>query len=111
AWAVTFAIVEDTLLSSVIDPAGRFAYFTTLTSLGRVVKLRLSDFTRVDALTLNEDTFLTSAVIDPAQGFAYFGTANAPGVIVKADISAGLGPKMLQFSQSSYVVTEASTSA
>src|SRR5438552_3160046 len=107
--AVTFPTGEDTLWASVIDPAAGFAYFPTLTSPGRVVKLRLSDFTRVDALTLNEDTFLTSAVIDPAQGFAYFGTANAPGVIVKADISAGLGPKMLQFSQSSYVVTEAST--
>jgi len=108
--AVTFNTGEDLLWASVIDPAGGFAYFTTITSPGKVVKLRLSDFTRVDALTLNEDTFLTSAVIDPAQGFAYFGTDNAPGVIVKADISAGLGPKMLQFSQSSYVVTEASTS-
>src|SRR5207253_1742829 len=50
------------------------------------------------------------AVIDPALGLAYFGTENAPGVIVKVDISSGLGPKMLQFNQSSYVVTEASTS-
>jgi len=108
--AVTFNAGEDLLWASVIDPTGGFAYFTALTSPGKVVRLRLSDFTRVDALTLNEDTFLTSAVIDPAQGFAYFGTDNAPGVIVKADISAGLGPKMLQFSQSSYVVTEASTS-
>ena len=108
--AVTFNTGEDFLWASVIDPAGGFAYFTTLTSPGVVVKLRLSDFTRVGALVLNEDTFLTSAVIDPVQGFAYFGTDNAPGVIVKADISSGLGPKMLQFSQSSYVVTEASTS-
>src|SRR5437588_412501 len=108
--AVTFNTGEDLLWASVIDPAAGFAYFTTLTSPGKVVKLRLSDFTRVDALTLNEDTFLTSAVIDPAQGLAYFGTANAPGVIVKADMSSGLGPKTLQFNQSSYVVTEASTS-
>src|SRR5437588_5493607 len=108
--AVTFNTGEDLLWASVIDPAAGFAYFTTLTSPGKVVKLRLSDFTRVDALTLNEDTFLTSAVIDPPQGLAYFGTANAPGVIVKADISSGLGPKTLQFNQSSYVVTEASTS-
>ncbi|PYS65104.1 MAG: hypothetical protein DMF74_04825 [Acidobacteria bacterium] len=108
--AVNFNAGEDFLGASVIDPAGGFAYFATLTSPGMVVKLRLSDFTRVGGLILNEDTFFGSAVIDPALGLAYFGTENAPGVIVKVDISSGLGPKMLQFNQSSYVVTEASTS-
>jgi hypothetical protein len=107
--SITLNSGEDLLGASVIDPAGGFAYFSTLTAPGVVVKVRLSDFTRFGSLVLNEDTFLSCAVIDPAQGFAYFGTENAPGTIVKTDISAGLGPRVLNFNQSSYVVTEAST--
>jgi hypothetical protein len=53
-----------------------------------VVKVRLSDLTRVGALTLNtgEDE-LESAVIDPAAGFAYFGTRTSPGQVVQVHLS------------------------
>jgi hypothetical protein len=55
-----------------------------------VVKVRLSDFTRVGSLTLNTGEYgLRSAVIDTANGFAYFGTGTSPGKVVRVDLSAG----------------------
>ncbi len=79
---------EEYLNSAVIDPGAGFAYVGTDTSPGRVVKIRLSDFTRVGALTLNagEDN-LESAVIDPGAGLAYFGTDTSPGRVVKVRLS------------------------
>lgn len=39
------------------------------------MKVRLSDFTRVGALTLEAgDAYVSPAVIDPVAGHAYFGT-------------------------------------
>ena len=47
-----------------------------------------TDFTRVDALTLNTTVHdLRSAVIDTAGGYAYFGTPTSPGVVVKVRLS------------------------
>jgi len=71
--------------SAVIDAAKGFAYFGT--SEGIIVKVRLSDFTRVGALTVNlgQDNHLSSAVIDTANGFAYFGSYE--GKIVKVRLS------------------------
>ena len=55
---------------------------------GIVVKVRLSDFTRVGALTLNPgEDLVNAAVIDPAGGFAYFGTDTIPGVVIKVRLS------------------------
>jgi|GEM_PF-3082408 len=85
---------ENYLSSAVIDPTGGFAYFGTAydrtqsdsTLPGQIVKVRLSDFTRVSAITLNDgESNLISAVIDPAGGFAYFGTAS--GQVVKVRLS------------------------
>jgi len=60
----------------------------TATFPGIVVKVRLSDMTRVGALTLNPgESFLESAVIDVAGGFAYFGTLASPGIVVKVRLS------------------------
>lgn len=108
--SITLNSGEDFLTSSVIDPAGGFAYFGTFTQPGIVVKIRLSDFTRVGAVTFDqEESVVTCGVVDPAGGIAYWGVDTAPGVIVKTDISAGLGPKLLQFNPTNYIVTEAST--
>src|SRR2546422_986894 len=85
---------ESTLVSAVIYSAARFAYFGTValppgtTNPAVIVKVRLSDFTRVDSLTLNTgESYLSSAVIDSAGGFAYFGTFTFPGIIVKVRLS------------------------
>jgi len=86
--ALTFNTGENELNSAVIDAAGGFAYFGTFTSPGRVIKVRLSDFTRVGVLTLNpgEDN-IGSAVIDASGGFVYFGTMTWPGIVVKVRLS------------------------
>ncbi|MFL6373829.1 MAG: hypothetical protein ACJ73D_04095, partial [Pyrinomonadaceae bacterium] len=71
-----------------IDPVNGFAYFGTSTTVGpgAVVKVRLSDFTRVGALVLTgEDDAPGSAVIDTAGGFVYFGGYN--GDIIKVRLS------------------------
>ncbi len=81
-------------LSAVIDSANGFAYFGTgnftgpVVPPGIIVKVRLSDFTRGGALTLNPGEVLpTSAVIDIARGFAFFGTYTFPGTIVEVRLS------------------------
>ena len=74
--------------SSVIDPAGGFAYFGTQTNPGIVVKVRLSDSHARGCSGLNSGELkLDSAVIDPAAGFAYFGTETSPGIVVKVRLS------------------------
>jgi putative cell wall-binding protein len=86
--AITLNTGEDVLESAVIDPAGEFAYFGTVTSPGQVVKIDLDTFTRVDAITLPAgENFLYSAVIDPGGGFAYFGTGTGPAQVVKVDLA------------------------
>ncbi|HZE69172.1 MAG TPA: hypothetical protein VE135_06550 [Pyrinomonadaceae bacterium] len=80
--------VGGPLATAVIDTTRGFAYFGAFTGPGAIVKLRLSDFTPVDVLTLNNgEDGLLSAVIDTANGFAYFGTDNSPGVVVKIRLS------------------------
>jgi hypothetical protein len=79
---------EISLRAAVIDVPNNAAYFGTATRPAKVIKVRLSDLTRVEALTMGEnDGSLYSAVFDPTKGFAYFGSGTRPGVIVKLDIS------------------------
>ena len=60
--AVKTRLGEITFTTAVIDAAAGFAYFGTDDIPGRVVKAKLSDFTRVSALTLNAgEDMLTSA--------------------------------------------------
>ncbi|WP_338702586.1 S8 family serine peptidase [Streptomyces sp. Q6] len=78
-----------TFYSSVMDPAGRFASFGTVSSPGRVVTVDLKHFTAAGTVTLgaNEDA-LISAAIDPRGEYAYFGTQSAPGRVVKVRLGA-----------------------
>ncbi len=86
--ALTLLSGEARLASAIIDTSSGFAYFGTDTSPGVVVKVRLSDFSRVGALTLNPgQDHLVSAVIDTLNGFAYFGTGTVPGIVVKIRLS------------------------
>jgi len=71
-------------LSAVTD--GEFGYFGTNTIPGGVVKVRLSDMTRVDAVTFDDgERNLFSAVTDGT--FGYFGTSTSPGQVVKVRLS------------------------
>ncbi len=86
--ALTLNPGEDNLRAAVIDATGTFAYFGTSTKPGIIVKVRLSDFTRVGALKLAAgENQIYSAVIDAANGFAYFGTGDSPGIVVKIRLS------------------------
>ena len=71
-----------------IDTTRGFAYFSTRTgNQSAVIKVRLSDFTRMDTLTLDPGFgSLSSAVIDTGNGYAYFGTNDHPGIVVRIAI-------------------------
>ncbi|MEV6263602.1 S8 family serine peptidase [Streptomyces sp. NPDC051784] len=75
--------------SSVIDPAGRYAAFGTLSLPGRVVTVDLERFESDGYVTLPEkEDALISAVVDPLGDYAYFGTKTAPGRVVKVRVGA-----------------------
>jgi len=83
---------ENELYSSVVDVTNGFAYFGGGLSddygnaiTVKIVKIRLSDLTRVSALTLNPgESRVRSGIIDTANGFAYFATS---GSIVRIRLS------------------------
>ncbi|MGA8856120.1 MAG: hypothetical protein WB643_03025, partial [Candidatus Bathyarchaeia archaeon] len=75
---------ENEIESAVIDSINGFAYFGT--SDGLIVKVRLSDFSRVSSVDSGA-YYLRSAVIDAANGYAYFAAGVAPSVIVKVRLS------------------------
>lgn len=64
---LTLKAGEDHLRAAVLHEG--YAYFAT--SAGTVVRVRLADFTRVDALSLGRPA--GSAVVDAGSGYAYFG--------------------------------------
>jgi fibronectin type III domain protein len=74
--SITLNPGENQLVSAVIDPGAGYAYFGTGNQQAAyIIKIRLSDFTRVSSLNLTSygEHFFVSAVIDPSHGFAYFG--------------------------------------
>ena len=81
---------EENVIPAVIDPSGTYAYFGAWSYPGpaKIVKIRLSDFSRFGSLTLlssqigtyetllGEDE-LRAAVIDPSGQYAYFASSSA----------------------------------
>ncbi len=59
------------------DPDNHYAYFPTYwNNVNKIVKIRLSDFSREDAITipgLPDEAYISCGAIDTASGFAYFG--------------------------------------
>lgn len=86
---IPFKTGEDTFRAAVSD--GTYGYFGVQWSSpgpAAIVKVRLSDFTRVGVLFLAEgETGIESAVIDTANGFAYFGLGTWPSKIAKIRLS------------------------
>ncbi|NOZ24568.1 MAG: hypothetical protein GXO94_00520, partial [Nitrospirae bacterium] len=75
-----------------IDIDAGFAYFGTNTNPGKLLKIRLSDFSLADVLVLETgENGLESIVIDSEQGFIYCMTYESPGAaqssIVKVRLS------------------------
>ena len=89
---VAFSRGENNLGAAVIDTTTGFAYFGTGGQPGLIIKLRLSNFTIVGVLALDDtpessEYSFRSAVIDTTNGFAYFGSDTSPGTIVKVRLS------------------------
>jgi hypothetical protein len=97
----TFTIVSalelpgEWYVSALMDPAGAFAYVTSLG--GEVERIDLATFTHTDTLLLprfwdpvfeKESLLVYSGLIDPEGEFAYFGTGTAPGRILKVDLAS-----------------------
>lgn len=80
--------VDGTARCVIVDEEAGFAFFATDTSPSKIYKLRLSDFTIVNSLTLDagEDDVRT-AVIDKSTGFGYFGAQTDPGLVIKVRLS------------------------
>ncbi len=81
---------EDVVYVALMDAAAGYMYLGTNSSPGYVVKVRLSDFSRVGAIALDpSDGDILSGVIDVSsgQGFAYFGTEASPARVVKVDLA------------------------
>lgn len=72
-----------------VDSAGGYLYIGTKNSPAKIVKIRLSDFTRVGTLTLasGEKDLSPAVVMDSAAGFMYVGTRTTPGRVVKIQLS------------------------
>ena len=85
---LTLANGENDLRCGVIDKAAGFIYFLCHTYPGKVVKIRLSDFTVVATLTFAAGEDLPrSAVIDSVNGFMYVCCYTGPGKVVKIRLS------------------------
>lgn len=73
--------------SSLMDPAGHYAYFGT-TVPGKIVKVDLQSGQPVGSLALPEGEIqLLAAAIDPDGAFGYFATNVAPALLVKVDLA------------------------
>jgi hypothetical protein len=70
---------------------GGYLFASTDTTPGIIVKIRLSDFTRLGALPLTRVTgedYPDSGVVDGTNGFLYYGTSTVPGMICKVAVGA-----------------------
>lgn len=83
--AITLNSGEDLLYSSAIDATSGYAFFGTNTIPGKIVRIRLSDFTRVDAITLasGENYLVTASQLD---NYAYFVTNTSPIKVKKLNM-------------------------
>lgn len=66
---------EGYLTTAVIDSPRGFIYFGTDTISGRIIRVNLKEFYRVDSIQLSSfgDGYLVTSIIDIKRGYAYFG--------------------------------------
>jgi len=70
----TLTLGSEVIRSSVIDPAAGYAYLTSQSTPGKVIKVRLSDMSIAATQIFPEASggFLPAAIIDTTNGYAYF---------------------------------------
>jgi hypothetical protein len=99
---------EDSVFVSLMDSAAGYVYFGTRTEPAYVVKVRLSDFTRVGALALPlADGGITTGAIDASAGVAYFGTNANPGRVIRVDLGSFTTSQSLTLDTGEYLLTAA----
>jgi hypothetical protein len=77
---------EYNFKSALADPVRGYVYLSSFTHPGTIVRLRLSDFTRVDSLVVDHtDGPPPAGVIDPAGGYAYYSTWRNTLIRVRLD--------------------------
>lgn len=74
------------VVAAALAPGGSHAYF--LNALGKITRVRLSDFTDQGTITVANVTEVGGAKVDPALGYLYF-TAKIGGVIKLARVNTG----------------------
>lgn len=80
---LNFVDGEQEIMSGVIDVQNGFSYWGDYGTY--VVKVRLSDFTKVDRISLAGTPW--EAAIDVPHKFAYFATGSNPSTLVKIDLT------------------------
>lgn len=83
---ITLNTGENTPVASFIDT--NYFYVVPEVSPPIIVRVRLSDFTRVDSLTLTSSNSPGAAAIDRANGFAYVAINSSPGRIEKINLAS-----------------------
>ncbi len=86
--ALTLASGENTAGQIVLAPVSGYAYVCCITSPARIVKVRMSDLSRVGVLTLETgENSVQAAVIDEAEEYLYAFTYTSPAKVVKIRLS------------------------
>ncbi len=87
---LTFDAGDSAVSAAIVDANGRFAYFGSRSTPGKIVKVDLETLASVGTITLANDENVGSAVIDPSGRYAYFGSgyAPSPGRVIKVDLGS-----------------------
>lgn len=84
--AITLNVGETYLESGVLDTNNNIAYFYTNQNPAKLIKIDISNFSRLDAINLS----ITNGgciVIDSSNGFVYIGSQQSPAIVSKVRIS------------------------
>lgn len=78
----------DNPISSAIDKVNGYIYFGSSGYPGRITRVRLDPFERVDSIGLNPgEDYPSGLIIDDIRGYLYFGTDDNPAKIIKIRLS------------------------
>ena len=79
---------DDRPYATITDAANGFIYYFTYTAPPKIIKFRLSDFTKASTTILTQfDEAFSSVSFDPTTGYAYASLYSNPGKILKIRLS------------------------
>jgi hypothetical protein len=77
---------ENSLSTSMIDPLGKYIYYSTFTDPGNVIKVDLDTFSVVSKISFNDP--ITCSVMDPVGYSAYFGDWGENSILTQVKLSS-----------------------